>query len=138
MGPEYTNKTLDINDWMAVREYPSRRRFFGGCPQFEDMCLKGKGRHINDRWWWPKRIYPDDPSKCVVQGDPFALIYFRPSLTTPRDLCANGGWGDDLQLPTKTVPKDTVTKTATFDSVIFPRHSEFKSKSLRSGLVLFF
>lgn len=130
-GSEVGNRTLDINDWIGMRQYASQRGFLGGCPQFEDMCLQGRGNYMYDRWWWPKRTFPDDPSKCVVQGDRFALIFFRPSQVTSRDLCANNGWGGEFRSPNTSLSFDMVTKTATLDSIVFPRRSQWNGETLR-------
>jgi hypothetical protein len=134
-GEEFANRTLDINAWMGLREYSSRRGFLSGCPQFEDMCLQGVGRYMYDRWWWPKRVYPDDPAKCVVQGDRFALIHFRPPRVMARDLCGNEGWGANIPLETNISATDMVTKTATLDSVVFPRRDMYSGKDSYRGSI---
>lgn len=122
---------VDINAWIALRQYQKTRGFLGDCQtqQFKEMCVRepqlwmnatyDRPKKANGSYAWPridKRIASQD--SCRVTANRFALIYFRPKQTSSRDLCANSGWGNDMATAGDNL---TVTKTATLDQIVFQR-----------------
>jgi hypothetical protein len=116
------NKTVNLNEWLDFRQFSHDRGFLGGCPQFESFCGHGMGVMGGTK------DYDKFDRNCIVDSDRFVLVYFHTPGNASRDLCANGGYGDDIVISSE---NPSVTKTATLDQIVFP------NREVRDGGMVF-
>jgi hypothetical protein len=85
--PQESSKILDINSWIALRDYLANPGFFGGCPQPESVCLKN-WLGLEQLGWGVFTPNGLDPG-CDVTVERFVVMHFPPPSNSTRNLCSN-------------------------------------------------